>query len=685
MSNTEQNNNCVNDALNKKASDELNMKMLIMATAEIYPLCYKFNLSENKYYIIAHSNAFDISFPLEGNFDKLNEYIANKSLILTDKDKYLNMFNRDNMFTDIKNGIRQWDITVRYTLGDEIIHWAKIKVVLVDYEGDGSDVNAIGLVRTVDEEIENQQYMIEQNNRMQELEQLIISVAPIAYTGVVCVDMDTLSAVRFLNQNNSVERKSCGKWMEYLETLVGYTHEKDKEKVRTKLSVDSLKSINSDDSVSVSYRSASEYTPGKHRHFETIGYKREINGKSVALMFTKDITKKVEEERLYLNSLNDALVKATEANATKQRFLMNMSHDIRTPMNAIMGYADLIEKYGDDAEKRAEYINHLKLSGGYLLELIGGVLEMSCVDNDMSALNEDAVNLEELSTSIDSVVDGLSVTKRVNTTKNICIKHTNVVCDYAKLKRVIINIINNAFKYSKDDGIVEINIWDDLVDNGESIELKAVIKDNGIGISKEFMPHIFESFSREKNQTESKIFGTGLGLTIVKQYVDLMGGTINIDSEKDKGTIVGIKIKMKLQKEVEVKDAPKKKGTYRILMAEDNELNREIAGEILNEFGFEVQMAVDGKKCLETIEKCEGGYYDFILMDIQMPNMDGYEATKAIRKLDNKEKANIPIIAITANVLEEDRKKAFDSGMNGFIAKPIIVKSLLSEIERVLN
>jgi len=399
----------------------------------------------------------------------------------------------------------------------------------------------------------------------------------------------------------------------------------------------------------------------------------------------------IDEDVKQIEIMEQAKMEAEVANKAKSAFLFNMSHDIRTPMNAILGFADLLEKHMDDKGKREEYIRNIKTSGNYLLELINAVLEMSRIENDKVSLDEEPIDHAVLRESIRVVLQEEYAKKKLTVHRDYNITHPYFYGDVVKLKAIYLNIISNAVKYTPEGGEISITM-DELpgCDENHAIS-RAIIKDNGIGMAKEYLPHIFDSFSREKTVTENKVIGTGLGMGIVKKYVDMMGGTIEIDSEVGKGTTVTITIEHRLAEPFEVEAEPyqiisaSKVEGKRILIAEDNELNREIAEELLHEVGFLVDSVEDGVECVAKITKADAGYYDMILMDMQMPNMDGLKATRVIRSMENKEKAKVPIVAMTANVFEEDKKKALEAGMDGFVGKPIEVKILIDTMQRLLK
>ena len=392
--------------------------------------------------------------------------------------------------------------------------------------------------------------------------------------------------------------------------------------------------------------------------------------------------------------LEKAAIEARMANEAKTRFLFYMSHDIRTPMNAIIGFADLLEKHLDDKKRVIDYISKIKHSSSFLLSLINYVLEMARIESGKATLKTETGDLKNLVNTLNDVFEPSIEEKKLQYTCNLKVENPYVHCDKTKLREILLNVISNSIKYTPEGGSVTVDITEEGHDAEKKVSFyRFTIEDTGIGMSKEYLPHIFEEFSRENTSTESKVIGTGLGLPIVKSLVDLMGGTIEVSSEVAVGTKTIIILPF-LVSEEECKDAVQEQQEStkllallmgkRILLAEDNELNAEIAITILEEEGLKVEWAEDGIKCLEMLKKVPEDYYDMILMDIQMPNMDGYRTTEEIRSLPDK-RAQIPIVAMTANVFDEDKKKAYEAGMNGYIAKPIDTKAIFSTLGEILQ
>ena len=417
--------------------------------------------------------------------------------------------------------------------------------------------------------------------------------------------------------------------------------------------------------------------------------------KHIVLGFA-DINEERENELAMQRALQDACRRAEAANGAKSAFLFNMSHDIRTPMNAIIGFTNMLEKCREDENAFRHCVDNIKVSSNYLLNLINNVLDLARIESGKATLDDaDLWDAQRFNDNLVTVFSSELEKKNLTLHRTFDITHEHVFVDTTKLEQIFMNILSNAVKYTPAGGDIYMTVTEVPSDKEGYCCYRTVIEDTGVGISQEFLPHIFDEFAREQNSTESGIAGTGLGMGITKKMIDLMEGTISIESELGKGTKVTVCLPHRIAAEPEVlPDAePQKAASYdasvfagkRILLAEDNALNAEIAVTILEEAGFTVEHAGDGAACVDMLERREAGYYDLILMDIQMPNMDGYQATEVIRNMAVPEKASIPIIAMTANAFEEDRKAAFAAGMNGHIAKPIDLDKLFAALSKTLS
>ena len=395
------------------------------------------------------------------------------------------------------------------------------------------------------------------------------------------------------------------------------------------------------------------------------------------------------------DKLEIALKKAEDASLAKTRFLNNMSHDIRTPMNAILGYAQIME---DELNRKempevSEHLEKLQQSGNLLLSIINNVLDMARIESGRMELDENYCRIEDVWKSLFAVFDENAMKKNIALHYAMNVEHEHVLTDVTKVKEILVNILSNAIKYTPASGSVMVDVDELPCDESGYMIVKIRVSDTGIGMSQDYQTKIFEAFTREQNTTKSKIAGTGLGMSIVKKYVDLLGGTINVGSELGKGSTFTVTLKHRIADEsYYIKKHIEEPGTgseifegRNILLTEDNDLNAEIAEAILERAGLKTERVEDGIQCVNRIMEMPVGTYDMILMDIQMPKMDGYKATQAIRNLPDRDKACIPIIAMTANAFVEDKRDAIAAGMNGHIAKPIQVDKLLSMLAEVIR
>ena len=391
--------------------------------------------------------------------------------------------------------------------------------------------------------------------------------------------------------------------------------------------------------------------------------------------------------------LKQALEQAERASEAKTNFLSNMSHDIRTPMNALMGYTMMLKPKIKD-ELLLGYVEKMESSGKLLLSIINHVLDMARIENGRMEVNE---VYTRIGVDIEEVISVFSLEvkkKHIRLLTSVQVEHGHIMADITKIREIFSNLLSNAIKYTPEGGTVQLKVRELPCSRPGYACIQAEIADNGIGMSKEYLPKLFDAFTRERNTTVGKISGTGLGMPIVKHLVEMQGGTIEVQSEPGKGSrfIVTLEhpiadeahYKQEEQKDTSAQGAELLKGKH-ILLAEDNDLNAEIALFILQNMGLEVERVEDGAQCVSRLEQQPAGTYDLIFMDVQMPKMDGYTATQTIRALDDKEKAAIPIVAMTANAFAEDRERALAAGMNGHIAKPIDVKKLEQVLVKLLG
>ena len=417
-----------------------------------------------------------------------------------------------------------------------------------------------------------------------------------------------------------------------------------------------------------------------------------------------DVDNEIKRDIQQKEAVEQALVAAENANKAKSRFLSNMSHDIRTPMNAITGFANLAQTHIEDKKLVKDYLDKIQSASKHLLNLINDILDMSRIESGKVQIEESEVSLNEVVDDVKNLIQPMAEDKGIRFDIANEIVNNYVYCDKLRLNQILINLLGNAVKFTPEGGVISLRVHQEMVaPEGYGVYIFKV-KDNGIGIGAEFLDSIFQAFEREKSTENSGIQGTGLGLSITKSIVKMMGGKISVESEPNKGTEFTVKVVFQLQdiddtsndyeaklEKKELEEATKQEEQRalftgrKILLVEDNKLNREIARMLLSEQGFVVDEAIDGNVAVEKLKASHAGEYAVVLMDIQMPIMDGYEATKAIRDLDNRILANVPIVAMTANAFGEERQKAYACGMNGYVTKPIDINVLFETLKQIIE
>jgi len=417
-----------------------------------------------------------------------------------------------------------------------------------------------------------------------------------------------------------------------------------------------------------------------------------------------DVDKEIQKDIQQKEAVEKALVDAEKANKAKSQFLSSMSHDIRTPMNAITGFANLAQVNIDDKNQVKDYLDKIQSASKHLLNLINDILDMSRIESGKVQIEESEVSLREIFGEVNNLIQPMAEEKNIDFQIQNEVVNNYVYCDKLRLNQVLINLLGNSVKFTPDGGKITLRIYQEMVAPAGYGVYIFKVKDNGIGIGKEFQDSIFQAFEREKSTENSGIQGTGLGLSITKSIVNMMGGKISVESELGKGAEFTVKVVFMLQDvdedaisiEEKQTELAQKENAQRVaqrelftgrklLLVEDNNLNREIARKLLSGQGFIVDEAVNGKEAVDKVAAAHSGEYAVVLMDIQMPIMDGYEATKTIRDLDNRILANIPIVAMTANAFGEERQKAFACGMNGYVTKPIEIDVLFETLKQIIE
>ena len=525
-----------------------------------------------------------------------------------------------------------------------------------------------------------------------ELQREIIEGLGKEYFSVLLLELDQgqIFSYREVGENGKRIADFCRAYENQWESIIPayakeMVSEESRENFMDMLSYSSLCSNTEDFSMTYEFMSPD----GIMYHETRVAYVKKKDRTRAVVIGTRNIDDLIKKERMQEAKLKEAYVLAQQASKAKTEFLNNMSHDIRTPMNVILGYNQLMkEKLTDPL--LMDYQHKIEQSGKLLLSIINDVLDMARIESGKAEVVERPEKIGNVVSELESVFSSSAKEKSIELNSSVDIMHNYVLCDGIKLREILMNLVGNAIKYTPNHGSVSIRVKELDCDREGYAKIQTDIIDTGVGMSEEYIPTLFDSFSREYNTTIGKVTGTGLGMSIVKKLVDMMGGQILVKSSLGKGSCFSVILEHPIVEDFNESKSSKIDEDMildgkRVLLAEDNDLNAEIAMAILEMNGIQMDRVEDGAQCVSLLERMPEDAYDLILMDVQMPNMNGYEATRKIRSMENLKKANIPVVAMTANAFESDKQMAFDSGMDGHISKPIDMDQMKAEIVHILT
>ena len=633
-----------------------------------------------------------------------------KRILSDNKEQYEELVRIENLITMYEMG--QKELWTEYMIQDKNGKrlWLRQIMVLSKDETTG-DIMGLIILRDV---TERKKIEIENTRRMD----LIMGLTK-EYESVYLVDLDADTYEIYRRNDRIVNKYRRIFSPSYTDTIEAFAYQgvsrQDRDNFLLQTDIHhAAETLHKKGGFTFSFRTGNTGAP----QYYQVKAVRIGTGKPIQMLLGfANIEEERQEELRKRRLLETALEQARHADDAKSAFLSNMSHDIRTPMNAIIGFANIASAHIDDPEKVRDSLQKIMASSNHLLQLINNVLDMSRIESGRMVLEESWINLRELIEEVTDLMKPEIMAHRHEYTFQVADTVPEyVLCDKLRMTQLLLNLLSNAVKYTPRQGRVKLEVSEGAGAPTGYTTLAFVVSDTGIGISREFQKKLFEPFERENNTTVSKVMGSGLGMPICKGIVDSMGGSMTVDSMQGRGTVITVHLAMRCKecdKQEETtsvtallrdntenaisipaktavfthkrtRGARKKSGPRRLLVVEDNELNREIAKELLEDDGYLVETAEDGETSVVMIARSDKEYYDAILMDIQMPGIDGYEAARSIRRLYDKEHAEIPIIAMTANAFDEDMEKARSAGMDGYIAKPVDPESMKTILEMIL-
>lgn len=618
---------------------------------------------------------FDESISYMDSFRKF----AKEYIIADDYEKALNFFKPQNLIDSLTDEKSIISIDVREWIDGEI-KWARMQIQPIFIQ-DAQVKEYVLAIKDIDYEKRRDE---EVRNEIKKRQDQLIFIGKRFYRMHIYIDLqaDTYRMLMF-DDDNSYDDILEGKYSENIEKICRNIKEPYHELFIREASLERLRErVAKKDTEHVEYEYISEKDDGTVNKLVVSAFVNSSDTGDEVLISIRDIT----EEEKQRKRLEEALLAAKEANKAKSRFLSNMSHDMRTPMNAIVGMTSIAKVHSDDKEKVSRCLEQIDTSSQYLLQLINNVLDMSVIESGNIKLNETETKLEDIYYAVSCIIlpmieeAGITIRQR-----SYIVEHKNVIADELKIRQILINIFSNAIKYTTSGGKITVDIVETSRIGSDIAEYGIVVSDTGIGMSSDFVKKVGQPFERAGNSTLSKVHGTGLGMTITKNFIDLMDGDISIESEEGKGTTVSVVLRLKYIPEVEQASETEEVLDYsgiRVLVVDDNKVNRDIMKDYLDDVNVQYDMVNDGVDCIECLKKVPDWYYDIIFMDIQMPVMDGYEATLKLRDTPRTYLKSVPIIALTANAFIADVKKSLDIGMDGHLAKPIMLSRLYGIIEK---
>ena len=688
---------------------------VIRALSNIYSTIIKVDIDTRCYEIFNSVSLMKSVAGMKGNFDETKDSILS-AFMAPDMQEQMRAFLDFDTLAQRLQDVNTIAIDYKAPSGQ----WVQARFVVKLRDENGVAKEALYVVRDVSEEKAREQ---ERQRKERELEEQhlkeerehseVISSLSTIYSTIFSANVDTheyeiLGSVPLMGK----VAPTTGNFDDVKEIIIeNFMEPEFREPLSEFLDLNTLAGrLEKVNTVTVDYKAPT----GQWMQARFIAKRRDENGVAKEILYVaRDITKEKMRDLEQQEALTHALTLAQQANKAKTTFLSSMSHDIRTPMNAIIGFTSLAQKNIKDEEQVRDYLGKISTSSTHLLSLINDILDMSRIESGTVKLDEKPVHIPDILHDLRTMIQGLVNAKNLNLvidSQNVV--HEDVMSDTLRLNQVLLNIVSNAVKFTQPGGDILVRLVEKPCKKEHYATYEFSVKDNGIGMSKEFLGHIFETFTREYSATVSGVQGTGLGMAITKNIVNMMGGDIKVESEEGKGSLFTVTLNLRLANEpaksvskplimselqdvlahpvMNVKIAKEEKKTCdysgkRVLLVEDNELNREIATALLEETGMTIDSVEDGDEAVATINREPADKYDLIFMDVQMPRMDGYTATREIRTLKDNKKANIPIVAMTANAFEEDKRKAFESGMNGHIIKPISTEAIAQVLNEIFD